>query len=83
MALERLPDNSPITDRYFLSVPWVQWLTKAWLLISTINDSGAARPTTNLFVGRQFFDTALGYPVYIVSVSGGIASWVDGQGNSV
>lgn len=83
--LEKLPEHAPITLNYYFTQPWLQWLTKAWLFIATIGDHGttAQRPVTNLFIGRTYFDDTLGLPVFIKSVSAGVAVWVNGAGSVV
>jgi hypothetical protein len=42
-------------------VTWTNWFSQLWRLASTIGQHGttAQRPTSNLFVGRQFFDDDL------------------------
>lgn len=41
----------------------------------------ANRPTTDLWVGRQYFDTTLGYPVFVKSIGPDV--WVNGAGTTV
>lgn len=48
-----------------------------WYRYSAIQ-SGSTRPTANLAVGEQYFDTNLGIPIYYNGVE-----WVDSSGSSV
>jgi hypothetical protein len=51
-------------------------------LVITVQDSGTTeqRPTTGLFLGRQYFDTDLGLPVFLKSVRPNV--WVTGSSRS-
>ncbi len=80
-----------IEDAPFRDVPegtsipasWVQWISKVRTFAGSVSDSGATanRPTTGLFIGRQYFDTTLGKPIFLKTVSP--ADWVDATGASV
>lgn len=75
------PSNTRVLDdKGIISQAWNQLFTRWQLVISTIPLSGttAKRPTSNLWVGRRFFDTTLGKPVYLKSLSPSV--WVDGVG---
>lgn len=45
---------------------WANWLNQVWAVTTTLNSSGVTgdRPTENLWVGRFYFDTTLGLPIY-------------------
>lgn len=60
------------------SAEFVFWLTQANNTASANRQSGitADRPKTNLWVGRRYFDTTLGYPVYVKTE----AVWVNSAG---
>lgn len=49
-----------------VTLPVATWLNILWLVSNSISESGTTsqRPTTNLWVGRPFFDTTLGKPVF-------------------
>jgi hypothetical protein len=49
---------------------WDQWFNRIQQIASTGQQSGttADRPTSVLWIGRQFYDTTLGYPVFVHSV---------------
>jgi len=53
------------------SQPYASWLQQAFTILFSQQQSGttAQRPTTGLWVGRRYYDTTLGYPVYVNSVS--------------
>lgn len=62
-----LPSNSPVTDRAGgYTVPWFQWFSRVHTIVSSLQQSGttADRPTKLLWVGRRYFDTTLGVPVW-------------------
>ena len=50
---------------------WAIWFSRVSSLVNNVQESGvtADRPTKNLYVGRSFFDTTIGKPV-----------WYDGTG---
>ena len=78
------PSNSPIVDgAQMVTSPWQQLFSRWQALILAIPQSGAtaSRPTSGLWIGRQFFDTTLGKPVYVKSVKPTV--WVDGAGTVV
>jgi hypothetical protein len=86
MALETPPLKSyPIDEFGNMSQDWSRWFTRVWNFASSIGSSGATinRPTTGLYIGLQFFDTTLGYPIWVSSVTAGVATWVNGSGASV
>jgi len=49
-----------------MSQNWRPWFVAAQLLLSDMGNSGttAERPTTKLYVGKPYFDTTLGEPVW-------------------
>ena len=58
------------------------WLDEAYQLLFSIQQSGttAQRPTSVLWIGRFYFDTTLGIPIWIKSVTASVATWVNGAG---
>jgi hypothetical protein len=56
--------------------------TADWVPVASANRSGttANRPTTQLFVGRQYFDTDLNKPIWRNAANSG---WVDATGATV
>ena len=78
------PFRDPIinTDNRSMAPSWIQWLTKVGLFCGSISDSGttAERPTSSLWIGRQYFDTTLGQPIFLKTLA---PLWVDAAGNDV
>jgi hypothetical protein len=67
-------------DQIATSDPPPQWYNKLFIALSGLTSSGttADRPTDNLWVGRNYFDTTLGFSIHW---NGG--AWVDGAGTVV
>jgi len=59
------------------------WLQRAWDILNTFDSPGttAHRPTKGLYVGRFYYDTTLGKPIWLHSVNPTV--WHDGSGASV
>lgn len=75
------PSNFPVVDgSQAATISWLKWFTWLHNGVSSIYQSGvtANRPTSLLWIGRRFFDTTLGKPVYVKSVRPTV--WVDGSG---
>lgn len=75
------PSGSPLVDSSGNSTPvWANTFSRWHSIIVSVQQSGvtANRPTSVLWIGRRFFDTTLGKPVYVKSVKPTI--WVDGVG---
>lgn len=62
---------------------WTSFFDQVFNLLSAMTQSGttAQRPTSFLWIGRSYFDTTKGYPVYVKSV--GPVVWVNGAGTVV
>jgi len=71
------------STRLQLNPPWTNFFTHVFEICFANQSSGttANRPTTYLWVGRIYFDTTLGKPVWLKSVSPSV--WVDAAGTSV
>lgn len=63
-----------------MTVPWLSWVDRVHAAVSSLYQSGttANRPTELLWVGRSYFDTTLGYPVWVKSVKPAV--WVSAAG---
>jgi hypothetical protein len=59
---------------------WRNWFVAVWNICSALTLSGttAQRPTRFLWVGRPYFDTTLGYPVWVQSLTPTV--WADATG---
>lgn len=77
-----MPANEAVTDKSGNTSPrWAQWLTRVNVICNAVVSSGvtADRPTRLLWIGRRYFDTTLGKPVYLKTL-GSPNVWVDGVG---
>lgn len=84
-GLSPLPTNVPIVDKNGNWTPVFQaWLNSVYTWCQGMGQSGttAARPTKGLFIGRQYFDTTLGYMVSVKAISPATV-WVNGAGTVV
>jgi hypothetical protein len=80
-VITEAPKDKPVDPRSELFTwAWLQWFQSVFLTASTTQESGptANRPTSNLWVGRRYFDTTVGKPVYLKSTGPNV--WVDGAG---
>ena len=77
------PATTPILVNGAMNQSWLNWMNLAHGSVVSVRQSGttANRPTQGLWVGRQFFDTDLGHPVWVQSV--GPVVWVDATGAAV
>ena len=76
-----IPPNQVMFDSDSKPNPmWVEFMSEAYKGIAATQSSGttAQRPTKNLFTGRFYFDTTLGYPVWYKT-----SGWVNASGASV
>lgn len=86
MAQGDLPDSFPmVDDKSIPTLPWVQWFQRLQNLAVALYGSGttAQRPTKRLWVGRFYFDTTLGKPVWVKDPLPTPAVWVDATGTPV
>jgi len=84
-GLSPIPIRVPIVDRDGKPTPvWQAWFNSVYTWCVGNGQSGAtgARPTVGLFVGRQYFDTTLGYMIAVKQVSPSVI-WVNGAGTPV
>jgi hypothetical protein len=82
--MERPPLTSNITTNQLVSFPWATWFNHLWTIVSALDGHGPTnkRPTTDLYIGRQYFDETLGKPVFIKSLKP-TTVWVDSTGLGV
>jgi len=77
------PDGVIISNDGAATVPFAVWISRVNTIVNAVQNSGttAQRPVTGLWIGRQFFDTTLGIPIWVQSV--GPVVWVDATGAPV
>ena len=65
------------------TLAWESVFTRWQMIIAAEQQSGttANRPTTDLWIGRRYFDTTLNKPVYVAAVKTTV--WRDAAGNVV
>lgn len=65
-----------------VSAPWSNWFTQVFQNCFATYQSGttAQRPTTNLWVGRRYFDTSLGTYGKPIWWNKNANAWVDASG---
>jgi len=83
LSIDQPPFNDVTTDGgAVFNHGWQIWLTKLHNVVSPLNDSGATadRPTKSLWVGRPYFDTDLGYMIWLKDNT---PTWVNGAGTGV
>lgn len=82
-----IPGTAPLDMNGGFTVAWLQWITRTHNNARTIQESGvtADRPTTTLWVGRSYFDTTLGKPIWVKSIPAkpAAAVWCDATGAAV
>jgi len=78
-----LPSNTPVMDAEVTNRQWLQWFDRIHAIAEAQQQAGitADRPVKRLWLGRQYFDTDLGYVVYVQSVNPTV--WVDATGSPV
>lgn len=79
-----LPANNALTSfNSMATLPWLRWFNLVHQTITAARQSGPTsdRPSETLWIGRQYFDTTLGKPVYVKSVRPTV--WVDAAGTTV
>lgn len=75
------PDNVPVVgDDNRSTAPWNHWFQRVQNVVTAAYGSGptSERPDAYLWIGRRFFDTTLGKPVWVKSVKPTV--WVDATG---
>lgn len=86
MSLSPIPTDRMIDKAHKseISELWLAWFGSIQFWLFPIGQFGttAKRPTTNLYIGRIYYDTTLGYPVWVHQVSPSII-WHNGAGAAV
>jgi hypothetical protein len=85
MSINAVPPDNTIADRNGrLTAVWQAFMDSIGLWLGPVGQSGptANRPADSsrhpLYIGQAFFDTSLGFPVYVKSRNPTV--WVDGAG---
>ena len=75
------PTNEPIQGQ--VPKAWINWFMAVFYICFDQQNSGttAQRPTKRLYVGKRYFDTTLGLPIWLKTVS--TSTWVNGAGTTV
>lgn len=75
-----IPSGALLDDTGNLNPAWAVWFTRTHSAARSIQDSGitADRPTSILWVGRPYFDTTIGKPIWLRSVKPNV--WVTATG---
>lgn len=78
-----LPKGSPLDGKGGFTPEWAQWLTRTHANAITVQQSGPTieRPDRLLWLGRTFFDTDLGIPIWLQSINPVV--WCDSTGAPV
>jgi hypothetical protein len=79
-----LPRTPMFDAKGNFTAPWAGWFSIVQSIAQADSSSGptTSRPTTNLYLGMQWFDTTLGYPVWVASL-GPPAVWHNAAGAPV
>lgn len=77
------PDFASAVADDKLTPPMVQWMARVNAIANALQESGttANRPTVNLWIGRQYFDTTINKPIYVSAVRPTV--WRDAAGTVV
>jgi hypothetical protein len=76
-----LPDNVPVIDQGGnTALAWAQWFARVQRIVSSAQSSGvtADRPVKGLWIGRTYFDSTIGMPIWVLSVNPAV--WVNAAG---
>ncbi len=79
------PSTSPAVDANGnFTQALIAWVSRMTFIGQAAQQSGttANRPTSNLWIGRIYYDTTLGYPVWVHSVGPPVV-WHNGAGAAV
>lgn len=78
-----LPRPNMLSKDGNFTPPWAGWFSRVQFILLGIGNSGttAQRPAdgTMLWVGFEYFDLTLGYPIWVSAVTPAV-TWVDATG---
>lgn len=78
------PIASALIDELGKALPaFANWLTQVYRICFDVQNSGttAQRPVANLYVGKPYFDTTLGQPIWVRSSPPTV--WINAAGAAV
>lgn len=83
MALINSPPINAVDDESGVAAPWRNFFVSVFNICAALTTSGttAQRPTSLIWIGRTYFDTTLGIPIWVQSV--GPLVWCDATGAAV
>lgn len=83
MSSYDLPGGAPFDAAGNWTPSWMQWLTRTHRAVLSVQQSGttADRPDQLLWVGRTYYDTTLGKPIWLHAINPVV--WHDGSGAAV
>ena len=79
------PSSGQGLGRARFTTGWQTFMSQLYQAALSVTMSGttANRPTKFLWIGRRYFDTTLTKPIWVKSVSAGVATWCDATGTTV
>lgn len=77
------PEGQLTDDSGAATVPFRAWISWVHAIVTADQQSGttAKRPTDRMYVGRPYFDTTLGKPIWVQSINPTV--WCDATGAAV
>jgi hypothetical protein len=86
MSLQPIPTDRRIDKGKQVEIDpaWLAWFgsIQFWLFPNGQYGPTSARPTTNLYIGRMYYDTTLHYPVWVNAISPSVV-WHNASGATV
>lgn len=78
-----VPVSDIPTPKSMESTALFSWFKSVFIICFSMQQSGttAQRPTTNLWIGRFYFDTTLNLPIWVKTVS--TVVWIKADGTVV
>ena len=75
-----IPSTPMFTSDGRFTAAWAGWFSNAQVILSDLSNSGttAQRPTGQPYVGKTYFDTTLGLPIFMKTPA--TNTWVNAAG---
>ena len=79
-----IPDAPLLDEQGNVTTPWLQVLKLWGVTITAQRQAGptSQRPTSGLWVSRQYYDTTIGKPIWVYQVEPAVV-WADANGLTV